>query len=100
MINVPVGDNAAVRVSGMYSKNDSYYNNVGPIQGVDVAEARDNKGMSKQNVANPSSECFRFSKLRTPLPENTSCEKRILRVGSATGSPSPSPARSAVSKND
>lgn len=45
MINVPVGENAALRVAGMYTKNDSYYNNVGPIQNVDVAEARDNKAI-------------------------------------------------------
>lgn len=54
MINVPVGDNAAFRVAGMYQKNDSYYNNVGPIQDVDVAEARDNKAIRAQFLWEPS----------------------------------------------
>ena len=51
---MPVGDNAAVRVSGMYLKNDSYYNNVGPVQGIDVAEARDNKAIRAQFLWEPS----------------------------------------------
>lgn len=54
MINVPVGDDAALRVAGMYVKNDSYYNNVGPIQGVDVAEARDNKAVRAQFLWEPT----------------------------------------------
>jgi iron complex outermembrane recepter protein len=42
VLNIPVTDNVAVRFSGLYQANDSYYNNVGPVQGIDVAEAQDN----------------------------------------------------------
>ncbi|MDN3647229.1 TonB-dependent receptor [Pontixanthobacter aestiaquae] len=54
MINVPVGDNAAFRVSGMYLGHDSYYNNVGPIQNVDVAEQEDNKAIRAQFLWEPT----------------------------------------------
>ncbi|NVE95311.1 TonB-dependent receptor [Altererythrobacter sp. JGD-16] len=54
MINVPVGDNAAFRLSGMYLAHDSYYNNVGPIQNVDVAEAADNKAFRAQFLWEPT----------------------------------------------
>ncbi len=39
VINVPLGDKVAVRLSGLYLAHDSYYNNVGPVTGIDVAEA-------------------------------------------------------------
>ncbi len=54
MINVPIGDNAAFRFSGMYLAHDSYYDNVGPIQGVDVAEAEDNKAFRAQLLWEPT----------------------------------------------
>lgn len=54
MINVPVGDNAALRVSGMYMGHDSYYNNVGPIDNVDVAEKEDNKAIRAQLLWEPT----------------------------------------------
>lgn len=54
MLNIPIGDNAAFRVAGMYLKHDSYYNNVGPIQNVDVAEAEDNKAVRAQLLLEPS----------------------------------------------
>ena len=54
MVNVPVGDNAALRVAGMFLKNDSYYNNVGPVQDVDVAEARNNKAVRAQFLWEPT----------------------------------------------
>ena len=54
MINVPIGDNAAFRFSGMYLKHDSYYNNVGPIQNIDVAEAEDNKAFRAQFLYEPT----------------------------------------------
>ncbi len=54
MINVPVGENAAFRFSGMYLAHDSYYNNVGPIQDVGVAEAEDNKAFRAQFLWEPS----------------------------------------------
>lgn len=42
MINVPVGDNAALRFSGMTLSHDSYYKNVGPNSDIGAAEAEDN----------------------------------------------------------
>lgn len=54
MLNVPVGENAAFRVAGMYLRHDSYYNNVGPIQTVDVAEAEDNKAIRAQFLYEPT----------------------------------------------
>jgi iron complex outermembrane receptor protein len=42
VLNIPLGDTVAVRFSGLYQANDSYYNNVGPVEGIDVAEAQDN----------------------------------------------------------
>lgn len=54
MINVPLGDNAAFRFAGMYMKHDSYYNNVGPIQNIDVAEAEDNKAFRAQLLWEPT----------------------------------------------
>ncbi|WOE75528.1 TonB-dependent receptor [Alterisphingorhabdus coralli] len=42
VVNIPVTDNMAVRFSGMYLEHDSYYDNVGPVRGIDVAEAEDN----------------------------------------------------------
>lgn len=54
MINVPLGDNAAFRFSGMYLKHDSYYDNVGPIQNVGVAEAEDNKAFRAQFLWEPN----------------------------------------------
>lgn len=55
MLNVPVGDNAAFRVSGMYMGHDSYYDNVGPINNVDVAEKEDNKAVRAQFLWEPTS---------------------------------------------
>ncbi len=42
VLNIPLSDTVAVRFSGLYQENDSYYNNVGPVEGIDVAEAQDN----------------------------------------------------------
>jgi len=55
MLNVPIGDTVAFRVSGMYLGHDSYYNNVGPVQNVDVAEAEDNKAIRAQLLWEPNS---------------------------------------------
>lgn len=54
MLNIPVGDNSAFRVSGMWLKHDSYYNNVGPVQGIDVAEAEDNISARVQFLTKPT----------------------------------------------
>lgn len=42
VLNIPLSDTVAVRFSGLHQANDSYYNNVGPVEGIDVAEAQDN----------------------------------------------------------
>ena len=42
VLNIPLSDTVAVRFSGLYQANDSYYDNVGPVEGIDVAEAQDN----------------------------------------------------------
>lgn len=54
MINIPLGDTLAFRFAGMYTKHDSYYNNVGPIANVDVAEAEDNKAFRAQLLWEPT----------------------------------------------
>ncbi len=54
MLNVPIGDTMAFRFAGMYLGHDSYYNNVGPIQNIDVAEAEDNKAFRAQFLWEPS----------------------------------------------
>ena len=54
MINVPLGDKAAFRLSGMALRHDSYYNNVGPIREIDVAEKEDNKAVRAQLLFEPT----------------------------------------------
>ena len=54
MLNIPIGDTIAVRLSGLGSSHDSYYNNVGPIQDIDVAEAEDNVAARAQILWKPT----------------------------------------------
>jgi len=54
VLNVPVSDTVAVRFSGLYQANDSYYDNVGPVQGIDVAEAQDNLSGRAQILWEPT----------------------------------------------
>jgi iron complex outermembrane recepter protein len=54
VLNIPVLDNVAVRFSGLYQANDSYYDNVGPVQGIDVAEAQDNLSGRAQVLWEPT----------------------------------------------
>jgi iron complex outermembrane receptor protein len=54
MMNVPIGDNAAFRFSGMMLSHDSYYENVGPVTNIDVAEAEDNLAYRAQLLVKPS----------------------------------------------
>lgn len=54
MVNVPVGDKVAIRLSGMALAHDSYYDNVGPVQDIDVAEAEDNLGVRGQILFEPT----------------------------------------------
>ena len=53
-MNVPIGDNAAFRFSGMMLSHDSYYQNVGPVTNIDVAEAEDNLAYRAQLLVKPS----------------------------------------------
>ena len=50
VVNLPLGDIAAVRIAGYSTKHDSYYNDVGPL-GLDTAEAEDNEGFRLQFLA-------------------------------------------------
>lgn len=54
VVNVPVGDKVAVRLSGLYLAHDSYFNNVGPNQGIDVAEAEENFSGRAQLLFKPN----------------------------------------------
>lgn len=54
VINVPLGDKVAVRLAGLYLAHDSYYNNVGPITGIDVAEAEKNFSGRAQILFKPT----------------------------------------------
>ena len=54
MINVPIGDKAAFRLSGMALAHDAYYKNVGPVQEVKGAEAEDNRGVRAQLLFEPT----------------------------------------------
>jgi iron complex outermembrane receptor protein len=54
VLNIPVTDTVAVRFSGLYQANDSYYNNVGPVQGIGVAEAQDNLSGRAQILWKPT----------------------------------------------
>lgn len=55
MVNVPIGDNAAIRISGIHSEHDSYLTNVTPcsgdIAGVDVPSCED-EGVGVAEAAN------------------------------------------------
>jgi len=57
MVNLPVGDNAAVRIAGYHLEHDSYYTDVGPA-GVGGAEAENNSAARIQFLYEPDS---RFS---------------------------------------
>ncbi len=54
MLNIPIGETLALRVSGLGSSHNSYYNNVGPIQDIDVAEAEDNVAARAQILWKPT----------------------------------------------
>lgn len=54
MVNVPIGDKVAFRLSGLALSHDSYYNNVGPVRDIDVAEAEDNIGVRGQLLFEPN----------------------------------------------
>lgn len=54
VLNIPLSDTVAVRFSGLYQANDSYYDNVGPVEGIDVAEAQDNLSGRAQILWEPT----------------------------------------------
>lgn len=54
MINVPIGEKAAFRLSGQFLAHDSYYKNVGPVKNIDVAEAEDNLAFRAQFLVKPT----------------------------------------------
>ncbi|WP_122464945.1 TonB-dependent receptor [Brevundimonas lutea] len=54
MLNIPIGDQAAIRLAGYGMSHDSYYENVGPVQGIDVAEAEDNYAGRAQFLYEPT----------------------------------------------
>ena len=53
MINIPLGDSAAVRLAGYSMQHDSYYNDVGPL-GLEQSEAADNQGYRAQLLFEPT----------------------------------------------
>ncbi|MEP1421000.1 MAG: TonB-dependent receptor [Erythrobacter sp.] len=54
VLNIPLADTVAVRFSGLYQENDSYYDNVGPVEGIDVAESQDNLSGRAQILWEPT----------------------------------------------
>ncbi len=54
VLNLPIGDKVAVRFAGLYLAHDSYYDNVGPVQGIDVAEAEKNFSGRAQILLKPT----------------------------------------------
>lgn len=54
MVNAPLGDKVAIRLSGMALKHDAYYRNVGPVREVGGAEAQDNIAGRFQLLAKPT----------------------------------------------
>lgn len=54
VLNLPVSETVAVRFSGLYQANDSYYRNVGPVQNIGVAEAQDNLSGRAQILWKPT----------------------------------------------
>ena len=54
MVNVPIGDKIALRVSGLTLSHDSYYKNVGPNSDIGAAEAEDNAAVRAQLLFEPT----------------------------------------------
>lgn len=53
VINIPLGNSAALRIAGYSLEHDSYYNDVGPSN-LETAEAADNQGYRAQLYFEPS----------------------------------------------
>lgn len=54
VVNLPLGDKVAIRLSGLYLEHDSYFDNVGPNTGIDVAEAEENYSGRAQILFKPN----------------------------------------------
>lgn len=54
ILNVPFGDNLAVRISGSFDKHSSYYRNVGRFPNVQAPYADDNRGIRGQILWEPN----------------------------------------------
>ena len=54
VINVPLGEKVAFRFAGLYLQHGSYYNNVGPVTGIGVAEAEKNFSGRAQILFKPT----------------------------------------------
>jgi iron complex outermembrane receptor protein len=53
MVNLPIGDKAAIRIAGYHLEHDAYYEDVGPA-GVGGAEAEDNNAARVQLLYQPT----------------------------------------------
>ncbi len=53
MVNIPVGDTAALRLAGYAMEHDAYYNDVGPLD-LGTAEAAENKSFRAQFLWEPN----------------------------------------------
>lgn len=53
VVNLPIGDDMAVRLSGYKMEHDAYYNDVGPL-GLGQSEAADNQGYRGQFLWEPN----------------------------------------------
>ncbi|WP_337661027.1 TonB-dependent receptor [Erythrobacter sp. Alg231-14] len=53
-LNIPLSDTVAVRFSGLYLEHGSYYDNVGPVQGIGVAESEENYAGRAQILWEPT----------------------------------------------
>ena len=80
MVNVPIGDDMAFRFAGKILENDSYYNDVGPLN-LGTAEAQDNTGLRGQFLYEPDDD------LRILLSADYATEKGTGYTGTNFANP-------------
>jgi iron complex outermembrane recepter protein len=56
ILNIPIGDTLAFRVSASFDKHGSYYRNVGPFPEIEAPYADDNRGIRGQLLWEPTSQ--------------------------------------------